>query len=103
MPNFVIHARFTCRPEKRDAFIAKYKEIAAHAKQHESECLAFHLSEDPTTANSFALFELSPTHARSCCIAAVDSAAACGVPYSLLLLPCLLCHLSGTPTRPRGR
>ena len=65
MPNFVIHARFTTRADKRDTFLAKYKEIAAQAKQHEKECLAFHLSEDPTTPNSFALFELSALHHMS--------------------------------------
>ena len=65
MPNFCIHARFSTKPEKREQFLAKYKEIAAEAKKNEPKCLAFHLSEDPATPNSFALFELSArsTHA----------------------------------------
>ena len=60
MPHFVIHARFSTKPEKRDQFIAKYKEIAAEARQNEPGCIAFHLSEEPAKPNSFALFELSP-------------------------------------------
>ena len=109
MPNFSLHARFTTKPDKREQFISKFKEIAAHAKQHEPNCLAFHLSVEPGKPNSFALFELSAHQHSAAHVLTVPLpllAAIVRVARSHRLVyvtGCVSVRRSGIRTRLRGR